>query len=310
VKRIVIAIGGNSLIRDSSKVGFEDQYRTVLETCRPIARLITAGHQLVVTHGNGPQVGFLLLRSHLSRRELPEIPLDCANALTQGEIGYMIQQGLENELSRSGVDAPVVTLVTQVVVAEDDERSAQASKPVGPFYSRREAAELEAQGWTVKEDAGRGYRRVVPSPEPISIVEEEAIRTLLDAGAAVITVGGGGIPVIKTENGLKGVPAVIDKDRASALLATRIKAHWLLISTSVDKVYLNYNRTDQRPLHELSSTEAQELYDQGQFPPGSMGPKIEAALRFLKSGGEAVIITSPDLIEAAIDSQAGTRIIP
>lgn len=311
MKRIVVAIGGNSLIRNPSRIGFEDQYGTVVETCKPLAQLIKAGHQVVITHGNGPQVGFLLLRSHLSRRELPEIPIDSANALTQGEIGYMIQQGLRNELSRLGVDRMVVAILTQVVVSEEDEAFARASKPVGPFYSRREVPQLEARGWILKEDAGRGYRRVVPSPEPISIVEEEAIQTLLEAGAVVIALGGGGIPVVISREGmLRGVPAVIDKDQASALLATRIKANWLLISTSVDRVYLNYNRPGQRPLDELSSDEAQGLYEQGHFPPGSMGPKIGAALRFLRSGGELVIITLPELIPAAIEGRAGTRITP
>ncbi|MEO0079474.1 MAG: carbamate kinase [candidate division WOR-3 bacterium] len=305
----VLAIGGNSLIRSSERISFADQMATLAETCRHIARLLQAGEDVVVTHGNGPQVGFLLLRSHLSRNRLPEVPLEVCNAQTQAEVGYMIQQTLGNELRKRGLDRPVVTVVTRVVVDSADPAFGDPSKPVGPFYTREEAARLERElGWTVREDAGRGFRRMVPSPKPLEVVELSQIACLLRAGAVVVACGGGGIPVVRKNSTMTGVAAVIDKDLASALLASSLGAERLVISTSVEQVFLNYGRRNQRPLWRVRARVMERYLKAGQFPPGSMGPKIEAALSFLHEGGKEVIITDPEHITSAIRGKAGTII--
>jgi carbamate kinase len=305
----VLAIGGNSLIRSKDKSSFADQLATTAETCRYIADIVEAGHEVVVTHGNGPQVGFILIRSHLARNRLPEIPLDACNAQTQAEIGYMIQQSLNNEFRRRGIKKPVVTLVTQVVVDAADPAFQHPSKPVGPFYTKGEAAKLQKElGWVLSEDAGRGFRRLVPSPQPMQVVEKPEVECLLRSGAVVIVCGGGGIPVVRDKGTLKGVAAVIDKDLASSLLAGEIGAERLVISTAVPQVYLNYGQANQQALGAVPIDEMRKHVAAKQFPSGSMGPKIEAALDFLGRGGSEVIITDPDHLSDALAGKAGTHI--
>lgn len=308
----VVAIGGNSLIKDQYHQTVPDQFETARETCVHIAGMIERGWDVVITHGNGPQVGFILLRSELASHVLHTVPLDSCGADTQGAIGYMIQQSLYNEFKRRGIKKQAVTVVTQVVVGKDDPAFQNPTKPIGPFYKEEEAKRLGVErGWVVKEDAGRGWRRVVPSPIPLEIVERDAIKTLLASGFVVIGVGGGGIPVIREEDGsLKGVEAVIDKDYASGLLATSIQADLFLISTAVDKVALNYGKPGQRWLDQMTLAEAKQYLAEGHFAPGSMGPKIRAIIKFLEEGGKEALITSPENIERALAGETGTWIVP
>jgi carbamate kinase len=307
-------MGGNSLIRDPSRKSVEDQYEAVTETVRHIAELIAAGYQVVITHGNGPQVGFIMLRSELARQYagLHMVPLVSCVADTQGAIGYQIQQALANELRRRGLDGQTATVVTQVTVDPADPGFADPSKPVGEFYEAAEVDELKKlhPDWILKEDSGRGFRRVVPSPKPVDIVETPAVRTLLKDGFHVVTAGGGGIPVIDTDQGLLGVDAVIDKDLATGLLATKLGAPLLVISTAVPSVALNFGTPEQKNLGTASVDEMQAYLDQGHFAPGSMAPKVQAALDFIRAGGEKVIITDPQTIGKAINDGAGTHIVP
>ena len=306
----VIAIGGNSLVRPGEADSFEQQLRTAEETCEGIAEIVSAGYRVVVTHGNGPQVGDALLRSELAAAQVPPLPLDACGAETQGSIGYTLQQVLGNVFRRRGISNPVVAVVTQVVVDPQDPAFANPTKPIGPFYTREEAQRrMRELGWHMVEDAGRGYRRVVPSPEPREIIELPAIQRALESGSVVIAVGGGGIPVIRRGDKLVGVEAVIDKDRASSLLATALGAPVFIISTSVDRVALNYRRPGERFVDSLTVSEAARCLAEGHFPPGSMGPKIEAALAFLENGGQVVVITSPGSLAASLAGQAGTRIL-
>ncbi|MBM4355520.1 MAG: carbamate kinase [Deltaproteobacteria bacterium] len=306
-KLAVIAIGGNSLIKDSKHQTVEDQYVATHETCVYIADLIQEGWNVIVTHGNGPQVGFILLRSDLSKTKLHEVPLDSCGADTQGAIGYHIQQNLQNEFHRRGISKVCTTVVTQVVVDKDDPSFKKPNKPIGPFYNEEEAKKYEAEkGWSVSEDAGRGWRRVVASPNPLRIVELDAIKLLVHAGAAVVAVGGGGIPVIEDKGKLIGTAAVIDKDRASALLALNLEASHFIISTAVEKVSLNFGKPDQKDIDKMTMAEAKQYMADGHFKPGSMKPKIEAAINFLESGGEAVIITSPEKLLDAVHGKTGT----
>jgi len=309
-KTAVIAIGGNSLIKDRQHRTVPDQFAAAQETSVHIADIIQQGWRVVITHGNGPQVGFILLRSELASDVLHTVPLDSCGADTQGALGYMIQQLLGNELSRRGVAVPVVTVVTQVVVDENDPAFRNPTKPIGPFYDEAKAKLYEReQGWAVAEDAGRGWRRVVPSPIPREIVEVGAMRTLIKAGFVVVGVGGGGIPVVRDPEGnLRGVEAVIDKDYASGLLASGIEADLFLISTAVEKVYLDYGQASQRALDHMSVDEAREYLREGQFPPGSMGPKIAAVIQFLEDGGKEAVITSPENLARALRAETGTRI--
>lgn len=308
----IIAIGGNSLITDNSKTSVTDQYQAAGETSRHIAALIAAGYRVVITHGNGPQVGFILLRSDLAKDKLHEVPLDSCVADTQGAIGYQVGQTMINELRHRNIKKSVATIVTQVQVDPDDPAFKKPTKPIGPFYSEEEARQYEAkEGWTMKEDAGRGWRRVVASPKPLSIIEEDTIRCLLDQDIVVIAVGGGGIPVVETAGGdLQGTAAVIDKDFASCLLAKNLQADLFIISTGVDKVAVNFNKPDQRELDQLTVAEAEQYMAEGQFPAGSMGPKVAAAIDFLKNGGKKVIITQPHLLEDAIAGRNGTHMVP
>ncbi len=311
-KLAVIAIGGNSLISDSSRMSVPDQYRAAGETSRHISALIRDGYRVVVTHGNGPQVGFILLRSELAKDKLHSVPLESCVADTQGAIGYQIQQTLRNEMLRMGIEKDAVTVVTQCVVSADDPAFRNPTKPIGPFYTEERAREHEVKdGWSVREDAGRGWRRVVPSPEPVEIIEEPIIKALLDQDIIVIAVGGGGIPVTRDESGqLNGCAAVIDKDAASSLLAGHLKADLLIISTAVDCVYINYGKPNQQALRDITSADALRYIEEGHFAAGSMLPKIQAAVRYLQAGGKHVIITQPHLLEDAVAGKTGTHITP
>ncbi len=309
---IVLAIGGNSLVRDDRHRTVADQWVLARETCHHVAEIIEAGHRVVVTHGNGPQVGFIMRRSELARHELHEVPLDSCDADTQGAIGYMIQQSLENEFTRRGLRRSAVAVVTQVEVDPDSPAFTDPMKPIGLFMDEATARLRETRdGWVVRQDGDRGWRRVVPSPSPLAIVEIEAIRTLVDAGFVVTAVGGGGIPVARDANGeLYGVEAVIDKDLASALLAISLGAHTLLISTAVPKVCLDFGTPAERPIETMSVSDAKRYLAEGQFGEGSMAPKIAAVVRFLESGGERAIITCPEDLEDAVAGRAGTAIEP
>lgn len=309
MKNMLIAVGGNSLIRAGEKGSVREQMANARRTAAAIIGLIQRGYRLVVTHGNGPQVGAALLRSERASDQVPGHPLDVCGAATQGEIGYLLAQALDDELAAAGMKVPVVTVVTQTVVSEADPAMQHPSKPIGPFYSRAEAEErCRTLGWQIVEDAARGYRRVVPSPEPIEIVELEVIRDLVNDGVLVIAAGGGGIPVVRANGVLKGVEAVIDKDRASALLATQLHADVFAISTDTDYVYLDYKRATQRPLKRVTSSELKEHFRAGHFPPGNMGPKIESVIRFVESGGKEAVITSYEHLCEAVDGTAGTRV--
>lgn len=310
-KVAVIAIGGNSLIKDKDHQTVPDQYEVAHETCIHIASMIEQGWDVAIGHGNGPQVGFILRRSELARHELHEVPLDFCGADTQGAIGYMLQQNLYNEFLKRGMKKQAATVVTQVLVDKNDPAFKNPSKPIGSFMTEELARERLKEGWNVIEDAGRGWRRVVPSPKPVRVIERDVVKQLIDAGFVVIAVGGGGIPVIEDDEGsLVGVAAVIDKDYASSLLATSIGADLFLISTAVEKVALNYGKPDQKWLDEMTLAEAKKYLEEGHFATGSMGPKIEAIISFLENGGKEAIITNPENIERALAGETGTRIVP
>jgi carbamate kinase len=311
--RVVVAIGGNSLITDKDHQTVADQYLAAGETDHHIAQLVQAGWDVAISHGNGPQVGFIMRRSELARHELHEVPLDVCGADTQGAIGYALQQNLVNDFRRMGIKKSVVTVVTQVEVGIDDPAFAKPSKPIGSFLDEAEARHRETdEGWDVVEDAGRGWRRVVASPQPKRIVEIDVIRRLLDAGVVVIAAGGGGIPVVADGNGdLHGVAAVIDKDLASALLANEIDADVLLISTAVEKVALDWGTPEQRWVDQLDVDEVKRYLAEGRhFAEGSMAPKMRAVIRFLEGGGQQALITDPQNIERAVAGETGTRVVP
>jgi len=306
----VLAMGGNSLIRDKNHIALSFQYERVQETAKYIADLIAEGIRLVITHGNGPQVGFIYRRGELARSELPLIPLDICGADTQGAIGYMIEKALLNEFRRRGIDKKVTAVVTQTIVDREDRSFKHPTKPIGSFMSEEEAlANKRGFGWEVAEDAGRGYRRVVPSPIPKKIIELDVIELLVQSGYIVIAAGGGGVPVILNEQGeIEGVEAVIDKDLGSAVMASGLGADTLIISTAVDAVYLNFGQDDQRPLSGVLLPEIKRYLEEGHFKPGSMKPKIEAIINFLENGGEKAIITSPENLLSAFKGKAGTTI--
>jgi carbamate kinase len=310
-KRAVVAIGGNSLIRDKQHQTVRDQYIAAGETCWHIASMIRDGWDVAIGHGNGPQVGFILRRSELAAHELHEVPLDVCGADSQGAIGYALAQNLENDFERLGMDRHAVAVVTQMEVAADDPAFASPSKPIGSFMDETTALQRrDRDGWNVFEDAGRGWRRVVASPAPLRIVEEEAVRALIENGFVVITVGGGGIPVVTGADGnLVGVAAVIDKDLACSLLATCIDAELFLVTTSVEKVALDFGTPQQRWVDRMTLTEAKERLAEGRhFAEGSMGPKIRAVIQFLERGGGTAIITDPENVERALSGETGTRI--
>lgn len=308
-KVAVVAVGGNSLIADKHHTSMMDQMAAVEETCRHLADMVQMGWTLVVTHGNGPQVGFGLRRCEMAAAELPVMPLEGIGAETQGNIGYMIQQCLRNELKRRGVDKETATVVTQVLVDKDDPAFQKPSKPVGSFMEKEEAlAHQQNDGWAVVEDSGRGWRRVVASPLPIDIVEKNVVKSLISDGCLVVSVGGGGIPVIQNDAGYEGVAAVIDKDYASALLANILGADMLLISTAVDQVAINFGKENQQNLSNLTLDEAKTYAAQGHFAAGSMGPKIKAIINYLEEGGTEALITSPEQIARALKGETGTWI--
>ncbi len=310
-KIAVVAIGGNSLIKDKQHRTVPDQYEAARETCVHIAGMIEQGWNVAIGHGNGPQVGFILRRSELARHELHEVPLDFCGADTQGAIGYMLQQNLYNEFRQRGIKKQAATVVTQVLVDQNDPAFQNPAKPIGTFMDENEAdRRVKNEGWDVVEDAGRGWRRVVASPLPKRVVEQDAVKDLLDAGFIVITVGGGGIPVVEDENGnLTGTAAVIDKDFASSLLAQSIGADLFLISTAVEKVSLNFGQPDQVDVDRMTVEEAKRYIAEGHFAPGSMLPKIKAIIWFLESGGKEALITNPENIERALAGETGTRIV-
>jgi len=310
--RLVIAIGGNSLIPDGDHQSVQDQYGAAAETDDHIAGLVEQGWDVAISHGNGPQVGFILRRSELASSELHEIPLDYCGADTQGAIGYMLQQNLVNDFRQRGIDKSVVTVVTQVEVDAADPAFANASKPIGSFMGEEEAMRRrDEEGWDVREDAGRGWRRVVASPQPKRIVELDVIRNLLDAGVVTIAVGGGGIPVVENDKGdLEGIAAVIDKDLASALLAAQVDADLLLISTAVEKVALNFGTPEQRWVDQFTLAEVKQYLEEGgHFAEGSMAPKMRAVVEFLEAGGKEALITNPANLERAMAGETGTRIV-
>jgi len=309
-KLAVIAIGGNSLIKDDAHQSVTDQYLAAGETCFHIAQMIKEGWDVAIGHGNGPQIGFILRRSELAAHELHEIPLEVCGADTQGALGYSLQQNMYNHLNNLGLNKSVVTVVTQMEVDADDPAFQTPSKPIGSFMSQAKAMQRRAKGWQVIEDAGRGWRRVVASPMPKRIVEEAVIKQLLDAGVVVIAVGGGGIPVVADEAGnLSGVPAVIDKDYAASMLATRLGADAFIISTAVKKVALNFGQPDEVWLDHLTLAEAKSYLAEGShFAKGSMAPKIQAVINYLEGGGTEAIITNPENLGAALRGETGTHI--
>jgi carbamate kinase len=310
---LVVAIGGNSLIKDAQHMSVPDQVLALGETSSHIARIIKDGWHVAIGHGNGPQVGFILRRSELAAHEHHEVPLDVCNADSQGAIGYELQQNLGHDFRRLGIDRRAVTVVTQVEVAADDPAFQHPSKPIGSFMDADTAARRrDAEGWSVREDAGRGWRRVVASPRPRRIVELDAVRALLRDDFVAITVGGGGIPVVADEQGdLHGVAAVIDKDLASALLAIELRADVFMISTSVPQVAMDWGKPEQRWVDRLTISEAKAALAEGtHFAPGSMQPKIEACIGYLEQVGGRAIITSPDRMEDALEGRAGTAIVP
>ena len=309
---IVITLGGNAILPGNGRGTIQEQIAVAQRAMTGVADLIAADRPVVLSHGNGPIVGNIVVRNEAARDRIPPMPLDVCGADSQGGIGYMIQQVLRNELAARGVRRTVVSLVTQCVVNGDDPAFSRPTKPIGPFYSGEEAAQLAREkGWAMIEDSGRGHRRVVPSPRPVEIVEWEAIRALSRAGIVVIAAGGGGVPVVRNPDGsLTGVEAVIDKDRASAVLAEQLEAEQLVVLTQVDRVALDFGQPGERPLDRLTTEEARRHLADGQFPPGSMGPKIEAVVEVLERGGHEAIITSPDRLGAAVAGRAGTRLVP
>lgn len=311
-KLIVIAIGGNSLIEDSKHVTVSAQYEAASKTAYHIARLIREGHRVVIVHGNGPQVGYILLRAEYARKILHAVPLDSCVADTQGAIGYQLQRALDNELEKLGLRRDVATVVTQVLVDDRDPSFANPTKPIGSFMQKEEAEyHRDNDGWSVVEDAGRGYRRVVASPKPLAIVESGTVRKLLDSGSIVIAAGGGGIPVVRGDDGLLyGREAVVDKDLAAAILAKDLKADLFVISTAVEKVCLNYNKPDEKRLDTVSSQEAKTYMAQGHFAPGSMLPKIQAIVDFVDTTGNMGLITDPAHLYDALYAEAGTKVVP
>jgi carbamate kinase len=306
-KTIVVALGGNAIIEEGTEGTITQQFANTRKSLAAIVGMIADGHKVVLTHGNGPQVGVHLIQNEAASAQVPPSPLGVIVADTQGSMGYMIAQSLANTMHLKGIDKDVVTVITQVEVDPADPSMLNPTKYVGPFYKAEQVEKLRSRGWIIKEDPGRGFRRVVPSPIPLDVIEKETIRDLIDEGKIVIAVGGGGIPVYREADGrLEGVDAVIDKDRASALLANLINADELIILTGVDKVAINFKKPDQKVFDHLTVAECERYLAEGQFPKGSMGPKIEAACDFVRRGGARVIITSLENATAAVEGKAGT----
>lgn len=310
--RVVIAFGGNAAYPPTIKGLASEQIDLIAQACEHLVEIVAAGYKIVLTHGNGPVVGNILFRMARTASELPPMPMDVCVSHSQGGIGYMLQQTLANVLCRHGIRKEVAALITQVEVDPADPAFTHPTKPVGRFFSHEEAERLEReQGWQFVEDSGRGWRRVVPSPQPLRIVELASMQALLAAGVIPVTVGGGGIPVARDEDGcLRGLSAVIDKDLTSAMLAAQLGAETLVMLTGVDRVALDFGKPTQRAVDRMTVAQARQHHAEGQFPPGSMGPKIDAALRYLEAGGKEVIITSIERLHDAIEGGAGTRIVP
>lgn len=311
MKTALIAVGGNSLIRNGEIGTIAEQWRNARRTAAAIVQMLKQGWEIVLTHGNGPQVGAALLRSEKAADQVYSETLDVCDAATQGEIGYVLEQSLRNELVSAGLAASVATIITQCVVDAEDPAFLHPTKPIGPAYSKEEAEQrMREFGWHMVRQPGKGFRRTVASPDPLDIVELPTIRQLVDSGTLVIAAGGGGIPVVRTpDGGLQGVEAVIDKDRASALLASKLRVDLFIIATDTDSVYMDFATPSQRRLGWVSANDMQEHLKQGQFPAGSMGPKVESALRFLASGGKHVIITCYEQLIQAVEGSAGTHIM-
>lgn len=308
-RTIVVALGGNAILKPGQRGTAGEQFENIEKTCESIAEMIAKGYDVVVTHGNGPQVGNILIQNEEAKEHVPPMPLDVCGAESQGMIGYMIQRSLTKHLRAKGIERTVATVVTEVVVDEQDPAFKNPTKPIGPFYSRERAEQLaKERSFAFREDAGRGFRRVVPSPDPKYLVEREAVRHLLRMGVIVIAAGGGGIPVIEREGRLVGVEAVIDKDLAAERLASDVQAGTLLILTDVERVSLNFGKRNEKPIDEMSVKEAEMYLRQRHFAPGSMGPKVQAAIRFLRSGGARAIITSLVRGIEALDGRAGTSL--
>ena len=307
---VIIALGGNALIMEGQRGTIAEQFENTRKSLDGIVYCLKQGYGVVITHGNGPQVGNLLLMVEASRNQVPELPLGVCVADTEGAIGYMIQQSLTNRLRKEGLDRCAVTVLTQVIVDKHDTAFSNPTKPIGPFFTREDAERFRKEkGWHIVEDSHRGYRRVVASPNPLKVVEERAIKGLLEAGDIVIAAGGGGIPVIMKEDGdLEGVDVVVDKDLASSVLARDIKADCLMMITGVEHVFLNFKQPNERALKALTVKEAERYLKEGHFPPGSMGPKIQAAINFLNWGGEVAIIAAIDKVKEALEGIMGTKI--
>jgi carbamate kinase len=308
---LLVAIGGNALVPPGERGGGEEQFGNALAVAGPLVELVAAGCGLLVTHGNGPQVGAALVRSEAAAGRAYRLPYDCCVAATQGEIGYVLQFALWQRMQQAGLRVPVATLVTQVRVDPHDPAFARPTKPIGPFYPREIADELRLElGWTLVDVEGRGSRRVVASPRPREVVELDAIRACLSEGLVVIAAGGGGVPVFNDHDVSKGVEAVIDKDLTSSLLAIEIGADLLVIATAVDRVCVGYGTPHEQPLDRLTADEGRRLASRGEFPEGSMGPKVEAALAFVERTGREAVITSTTRLLAAVEGKAGTRVVP
>lgn len=306
--RILVALGGNAILQHQERGSADEQLSNIRRACVHLVEIIEDGHRIAITHGNGPQVGDILLKDEMAKEVLPQMPLDVCGAESQGMLGYMISRSLREELGRRRIDSKVATVLTETLVDPNDPAFKAPSKPIGPFYTETEASKLrQEKGWTVVNDSGRGYRRVVPSPRPLSVVEAPVVSQLFDSGVIVIAAGGGGIPVVSLSDGsTKGVEAVIDKDLSAAVLAADIKADMLLILTDVENVFVDYGRPSARPLTRVTKSEIEGYLKKGQFAAGSMGPKVEAAISFLGSGGKVAVITSLERASEAVELREGT----
>lgn len=310
-KIVLVALGGNALIKEKEHGTITEQFANTRNALEGVVEIIKSGCDVVITHGNGPQVGNILIRVEQSLDKAYDVPLGVCVAQSQGEIGYMIGQTLQNHLKKEGIHREVVTTLTQVIVDKDDPSLKAPTKPIGPFYDKVQAEKLKERGLDIVEDAGRGYRRVVPSPTPLGVVEASTIRGLASLGVIVIACGGGGMPVYINENGsYEGIDGVVDKDLASSTLAKEVLCEKLLILTGVDKVAINFNKPNQKYLDKITLSEAKKLLAEGHFPPGNMGPKIQAAINFIEEGGKAAIITSPEGMGKAWKEEEGTWIVP
>jgi carbamate kinase len=309
-KIALIAFGGNAILPENRRGLQSEQVKNAQKAARLMIHVVKKGYDLIIVHGNGPQVGNLLMQMEEAINKIPPFSLEICDAMTEGSMGYMLERAIINELRKNSLDREVATLITQVVVDKEDTAFDNPTKPIGPFYAKYRAQMLARQKkWKMIEDAGRGYRKVVPSPRPIDIVPKRVIQDLVHSGKIVITAGGGGIPIIIDGNGLfQGVEAVIDKDHAASLIASEGKADLFIILTNVNRVFLNYGKPDEKPIDEMSVDQAQTYLDQGQFPPGSMGPKIQAAIDYIHHGGKEVLITSANHLKAALLSRSGTKI--